>query len=79
MTNTPISDSTILHFCRFFTLNIPANSTFFKRSHLILQNNFFILWFIIYILFGTDLHMSVTIATILRNPARSALSTCLRC
>ena len=40
MTHTPISDPTILHFCRFFTVNEPANLTFFKRSQLILQNNF---------------------------------------
>ena len=31
MTQNPISDSTIFHFCRFFTLNALANLTFSKE------------------------------------------------
>ena len=79
MTLTPISDSTILHFCRFFMPNVPVNLTFFIRSQCILQSNYLTLKFIEYLLFGTDLHMQVTMATNLRHPARYALRTCLRC
>ena len=32
MTPTPFSDATILQFCRFSELNVPANLTFFKKE-----------------------------------------------
>ena len=32
MTHTPISDSTIFHFCRFFTLNALANFDIFQKK-----------------------------------------------
>ena len=70
MTHTPISDTTILHFVCFFMLNVPVNLTFFIRSQLILQSNYLMLYFIEYMLFGTDLHMPVTMATNLRHLAR---------
>ena len=31
MTPNPISDAKSLHFCRFFTLNVPVNLTFSKE------------------------------------------------
>ena len=43
MTPTPISEATILHFCRLFMLNIPVNSTSIKISQGALQNSYFIL------------------------------------
>ena len=62
----------------FFTLNVFAHLTFFKRSQWILQNNYLILKFIKQIPFRTDLHMPVTMTTILKHLARPALCTCLR-
>ena len=32
MTNTLISDTTILHFCRFYMIDIPVNCTFFQNN-----------------------------------------------
>ena len=45
MTLTPISEATILHFRRFFMLNLPANLTFFKKNQGAKQNSYFMLLF----------------------------------
>ena len=66
MTHTPIFDSTNF---QFFKLNVPVKLTFFIRSQCNLQSNYPMLWFIKYILFGTDMHMPVAKATILRHLA----------
>ena len=39
MTTTQISEATILHFCRFFMLNLPVNLTCFKGSQGALQTS----------------------------------------
>ena len=60
-------------------LKVPANLTFFKEFNEFYRIVILCCSIEIYINYGSDLHMTVTMATILGHPARLDLITCLCC